>query len=136
MISLLFFDMQNPSSNEIWLALIAGASGILGTLGVGKVIPAILKAWEEYRRKKSEQKEATKGEVQKLIDRIDKLERELDLYRRFETQTRSTLNSMLPLMKIMMKDHPDYVALLVKLENNIMGDTFSAQGDKYTQHED
>lgn len=130
MIFLIFFDLLAPTNNQLWIAVVSGAGGVITALGLGKVIPAILKAWEENRTKKAEQKEASVGQVRELIDRIDNLEKELDHYRRFETQTRSTINSMLPLMKIMMAEHPDYVRLLDQLEENIIGDTFSAQGDK------
>jgi hypothetical protein len=36
---------------------------------------------------------------------------------------------MIPLMKEMMKDHPDFVALLVSLQTNIVGHTNSAHGE-------
>lgn len=117
------------NTNEIWIALIAAASGILTALGFGKIIPALLEWWKEKQESRKQTKALRYEELMKLKERINVLEDELDKHRAFETQTRSTLNAMLPLMKEMMKDHPNYIQLLEQLEKNILnGNKISADG--------
>lgn len=118
------------NNNDIWIAVISAASGILTALGLGKVVPSLIKWWEEKQEEKRKDKAIRYEQITKLNERINVLEKELDKHRAFETQTRSTLNAMLPLMKEMMKDHPNYVMLLEQLENNIIGKMVSADGKK------
>lgn len=120
--------MPPMNSNEIWIALIAAASGILTALGFGKIIPAVLEWWKTRTEERRKKNASRYEEIVKLNERINVLEKELDKHRAFETQTRSTLNAMLPLMKEMMKDHPNYIQLLEQLENNIIGKTSPADG--------
>lgn len=115
--------------NNVWIALIAAAGGIATALGLNHVIPALVKWWHEKIDHNRQKKAATVGEFKRLNERINILESELDKRREFETQTRATLNAMLPLMKEMMREHPDYVRLLDQLERNIIGNTTSSDGE-------
>lgn len=116
------------NTENIWIAFIAASAGLVTALGLGKIVPAIIDWWNkktEYNRLK---KMSSEDAIKALNDRINVLENELDKHRAFETQTRATLNAMLPLMKEMMKDHPNYVSLLNQLENNIIGKITPSDG--------
>lgn len=122
---------MQSNENDIWITVLVSAGTILTALGIGKIIPAIITWHQEKRNLKEDGKAATQKQVQELRDLISKLESKLDQKERFEIQTRATVNAMLPLMKELMKDHPDYVRLLTSLERNIMGnEMISAQGEK------
>jgi hypothetical protein len=116
------FFAKTSSNDAIWIALIGAISGIGTMLGLNKLVPTIIKWIEEKRDDRRKRKLATRDEYLKLTKRIDDLELKLDRAERFETQTRSTINGMIPLMKEMMKEHPVYVDLLKKLEENIIGE--------------
>jgi flagellar biosynthesis/type III secretory pathway M-ring protein FliF/YscJ len=115
--------------NDIITTALIYGGGILTALGVGKIIPGLIKWLEEKRQKKYDNQATTKKEFSELRRKVELLESNLDESRKFETQTRATLNAMIPLMKEMMKDHPDFVALLVSLQTNIIGHTNSAHGE-------
>lgn len=115
------FFLKTESNNAIWIALIGAASGILGMLGVNEIVPALIKWNKEKREESRKNKAATKGEYEKLKDRIESLEKQLAHSKKFEYRTIAAFNGMVPLMKEMMKDHPSYIALLDQLEINIMG---------------
>ena len=112
--------IENPNK-ELWVALIAGLSGILGALGIKEVIPAILRWWEEKRADSKTRRMMKHDEIRKLYARIEKLEQENDSHRNFKIKTQTAFNSMIPLMKEIMKEHPQYVHLLEQLESNIFG---------------
>jgi flagellar biosynthesis/type III secretory pathway M-ring protein FliF/YscJ len=108
------------NDNDIWIAVITGAGTLAGVLGFNKIMPAIIERFKETREDKRKKQSATKGEYEELRTKIEELEIKLDKSERFEIQTRSTLKAMLPLMRVMMKDHPEFVALLKQLEDNIL----------------
>lgn len=110
--------------------LIGAAGGIIAALGLGKVIPALINWWEEKRDERKKSKSIKYQEIKALTERIENLEKELDRHRVFETKTKTAFNSMIPLMKEMMKNHPDYIKLLEQLQENIFGgDLTSADGN-------
>lgn len=104
-----------------WNNLLIYGGGLATALGLGKIVPAIIDWWKIKTEDRRKAKASRYEEIMKMKESIQLLEQELDKHRAFEVQTRSTLNAMLPLMKEMMKDHPNFVLVLNQLELNIIG---------------
>lgn len=113
--------IDGSPNNEIWIAFIAAATGIIGALGIKDIFPKLFLWWEEGRKEKRLSRSRNEEHIQNLYRRIEKLEDDLDNRRSFEIKAKTAFNSMIPLMKEMMKDHPHYVKLLEQLEENIFG---------------
>lgn len=108
---------------DFWNNLIIYGGGLITALGLNKVAPAILDWWKIRTEDRRKAKASRYEEIMKMKERIRALEDDIDKHRAFEVQTRSTLNAMLPLMKEMMKDHPNFVSILNQLELNIIGNS-------------
>ena len=117
------------NSNEIWIALIGAASGILTALGFGKIIPSILKCWEEWRENKRTLKKEEAEKLQSLLDRVDQLENEISEYKNFKTRTDTAFRLMLPVISDVMRDHPNHIALFEQLKNIIFNEVDSTSAD-------
>ena len=109
------------NSNEIWIALIGAASGILTALGFGKIIPATIKAWEDWRENKRTLKAEEARKLDELLERVKQLEDEIDEYRNFKVRTETAFITLLPVIKEIMKDHPAHVALFEQLRQTVFG---------------
>lgn len=107
--------------NEVLNNLIIYGGGLITALGLNKIVPAIISYWEKRTEDARNRRKAEAETIDELKNRIDVLEEKLTKSQAFEVQTRSTLNAMIPLMKEMMRDHPHYVQLLERLEENIVG---------------
>lgn len=107
--------------NSVLIAVIGSLAAILGAFGAKEVTLSIIGWWKEQREERKKTKALKYQEITDMKVRLERMEKELDKHRQFEVQTISTLNSMIPLMKEIMKDHPDYVKLLEQLERNIIG---------------
>ena len=121
------FEESNNNS-QIWVALISSVGGIATAFGLNKIIPAIIEWFKAKNKQRRERRLIKYREIGKLNSRIDMLEKELERERTFAVQTRSTLKAMLPLMKEIMKDHPNYISLLEQLEKNVFGETTPGDG--------
>jgi len=122
------FESNNNSA--IWIALISSVGGIATAFGLNKIIPAMIEWFKTKNKQRRERRSIKYREIGKLNSRIDMLEKELERERTFSVQTRSTLKAMLPLMKEIMKDHPNYILLLEQLEANVFGETTSGDGQQ------
>ena len=116
------------SNENIWIAIIGAASGILTVLGVGKIIPAIIDWIKEVRADKDKRYQETSSKLEELTARLERVEKELSVEKGINQRMQSTLRSMLPLMRTMMNDVPAHVALLDQLEANIFGDLTPTDG--------
>lgn len=120
--------MENQD-NAIVLAIIGSAGTILLALGANKWGSTFLE-WVKERNRVSKEKETEKSsQVEKLNKRIDSLERNVAEERSRIARTHTILNSMLPLMRIIMKDYPEHVKLLDSLQNEIFEYRTSADGN-------
>lgn len=106
---------------DFWNNLLIYGGGLITALGLNQVVPAIIDWWKIKTEDRRKAKASRYEEIMKMKESIKLLELELDQHRAFEVQTRSTLNAMLPLMKEMMRDHPNFVSVLNQLELNIIG---------------
>ncbi len=120
-------ETKNP---QIWVALISSIGGIATAFGLNKIIPSVIEWFKTKNKQRRERRLIKYREIGKLNARIDTLEKELERERTFAVQTRSTLRAMLPLMKEIMKDHPNYISLLNQLENNVFGETTPSDGSQ------
>ena len=111
--------MNTPDSNEIWIALISAAAGLIGALGLNKVVPSILKWWEESRERKRTLKEEEVQKLHDLLDRVEQLEDEVNKYKNFKTRTDTAFRLMLPVISDVMRDHPNHIALFERLQDII-----------------
>ena len=111
--------MNTPDSNEIWIALISAASGLIAALGLNKVVPSILKWWEDSRERKRTLKEEEKNQLNNLLKRVDDLEAQVDKYKAFETRTDTAFKLMLPVISDVMRDHPHHIELFKQLQSII-----------------
>ena len=116
-------------SNEIWISALTYGGGIITALGVGKIIPAIIERWKELRVSKDNRYKKVLESYQKLEGRLETVEEELAREKSINARMQATLNSMLPLMKIMMHDVPAHVDLLEQLERNVFGDFTPTDGN-------
>lgn len=113
---------------SIWISILTYGGGIITALGVGKIIPAILERWKELRVSKDNRYKQVLADVERLKSRLETVEEELDHEKSINARMQATLNSMLPLMKIMMHDVPAHVDLLEQLERNVFGDITPTDG--------
>ena len=123
------FEESNNNS-QIWITLITSMAAIATAFGLNKIVPAIIDWFKSKNKQRRERRIIKYREIGKLNSRIDMLEKELERERTFSVQTRSTLKAMLPLMKEIMKDHPNYILLLEQLEANVFGETTSSDGQQ------
>ena len=112
---------MDENNNSVVIAIISATSGILIALGAKEWVPSLVD-WMKFKTTSRAKREIIrKKELEALNDRINTLERDLETERKLILQTQTTLRAMLPLMKEIMKDHPNYIALLEQLEKNIFG---------------
>jgi hypothetical protein len=116
--------LENESGNTaIWIAFIGSAAAILGALRADKW-PGYIASWfrsrhtakQLYYRKKEE-------EFKRLSQKVEDLEKELDRERALSIQIKTTLRIIVPIMRRMAKDDPDFIDLLDNLDRVISPDS-------------
>jgi len=120
--------MENQD-NAIVLAIIGSAGTILLALGANKWGSTFMEWVKEKNRIKTDKETYKHSQIQKLNNRIDELERSVQEERSRLLRTHTILNSMLPLMRIIMKDYPEHVSLLDSLQKEIFEYRTSADGN-------
>jgi len=121
--------MENQD-NAIVLAIIGSAGTILLALGANKWGATLMEWIKEKNRIKSDKATYKHSQIEKLNRRIDELEKDVQEERTRLLRTHTILNSMLPLMRIIMKDFPEHVYLLDQLQNEIFEYKTSADGNE------
>jgi len=121
--------MIENQDNSIVIAIIGSAGTILLALGANKWGSTFLEWVKEKNRIKSDKASFKNSQIQKLNNRIDELEKSVQEERNRILRTHTILNSMLPLMRIIMKDYPEHVYLLDSLQKEIFEYKTSADGN-------
>jgi len=124
--------MENQD-NAIVLAIIGSAGTILLALGANKWGATLMEWIKEKNRVKSDKATYKLSQIVKLNNRIDELELLFQGERNRLLRTHTILNSMLPLMRIIMKEYPEHVYLLDSLQNEIFEYKTSADGKPKNQ---
>ena len=129
--------MIENQDNSIVIAIIGSAGTILLALGANKWGSTFMEWVKEKNRLKSDKATYKHSQIEKLNKRIEKLEYSVTEERNRLLRTHTILNSMLPLMRIIMKDFPEHVYLLDQLQNEIFEYKTSADGnaDKKNQEQ-
>ena len=109
--------MNEP--NALWNDIIVYGAGLITALGLGKVIPAFLDWWKEWRDERRQLRGDEKKKLNDLLKRVEHLEGEVSKYRNFKTRTDTAFRLMLPVISGVMKDHPNHIALFEQLKNII-----------------
>ena len=121
--------MIENQDNSIVIAIIGSAGTILLALGANKWGATFMEWVKEKNRLKSDKASYKSSQIQKLNNRIDELEKSVQEERNRILRTHTILNSMLPLMRIIMKDYPEHVYLLDSLQKEIFEYKTSADGN-------
>jgi len=127
--------MIENQDNSIVIAIIGSAGTILLALGANKWGATFMEWVKEKNRLKSDKASYKSSQIQKLNNRIDELEKSVQEERNRILRTHTILNSMLPLMRIIMKDYPEHVYLLDSLQKEIFEYKTSADGNTNKKQE-
>ena len=123
---------MQEENNSLMIALVSAASGILIALGAKEWVPSLFD-WLKFKTtSRANREKIRKEEIRILNERINDLEKNLEREKQISLQTQTTLRAMLPLMREIMKDHPNYITLLDTMENNIFGNKTPADGECQT----